>query len=108
LFDQQNTVSTQWLKFLIILKIKIECVTSASNPASVITLLKNGKNMIDQSEELQYNNSSHAENDQNKNNAKSGKITKSFSTIVVSAEDNESVITCLATNPVISEGEMIS
>ncbi len=64
--------------------------------------------MIDQSEELLYNNSSDAENDQNKNEAKWGKITKSFSTIVASVEDNESVITCLAKNPVISQGEIIS
>jgi hypothetical protein len=71
-------------------------------------LLKNGKNMIDQSEELLYNNSSDAENDQNNNEAKWGKITKTFSTIVASVEDNESVITCLAKNPVISEGEIIS
>ncbi|CAG2111842.1 unnamed protein product, partial [Medioppia subpectinata] len=81
--------------------VRIECQTSASNPGAVITLLKNGKNMRTQSQELYYNNSSDAENYQN---ISAAKITKSFATIVVSVEDNESVITCLATNPVISEG----
>ncbi|CAG2166888.1 unnamed protein product [Oppiella nova] len=77
-------------------QVKVECHTSASNPGAVITLLKNGKNMRALSQEF-----SDAENYQNISVAK---ITKSFATIVVSVEDNESVITCLATNPVISEG----
>lgn len=59
-------------------------------------------NQSSQSETLHYNGSD-VRTDQNNSSAK---ITKAFATIVVSAEDNESVITCLATNPVVSEGEI--
>lgn len=64
--------------------------------------MKNGRKMVGQSEEVSHNNVSDADNA----SAKGGKVTRSTATIVVSAEDNESVITCLATNPVISEGEI--
>ena len=83
-------------------KVKIECHTSPSNPGAVITLLKNGKNLMDRSLQSLQTNASDVQNDQNKSLAK---ITKAFATIVVSVEDNDSVITCLATNPVVSEGE---
>ncbi|RWS12166.1 nephrin-like protein [Dinothrombium tinctorium] len=74
--------------------VKVECITSESNPASVIEWRKNGKNVINAHEEIRGKK-------KNENGLKNGEITRSWFTFTASAEDDGSVITCLARNPLI-------